>query len=128
MQINRQGLSSDVDSAVLSVSHISHFNIPRTAVTLKQLLNCVFLFTIYAPHSPAPLLKLRLTQMRIREFSQPEDIPSGTEALTSCEVKILFVFANQKLNALTHTIYAHIYTYRHTRNICMVTEMVCLGL
>ena len=41
-------------------------------VTFKQLLNCVFLFTIYAPESPAPLPKLRLTRVRMREFSQPE--------------------------------------------------------
>ena len=43
---------TDVDSAVLLVSH---FSIPRPAVTFKQLLNCVFLFTIYVPQSPPPL-------------------------------------------------------------------------
>ena len=60
-----------------SFTHIGRFKIPRPAVTFKQLLNCVCLFTIYAP----PLPKLRLTRVRMREFSQPEGIPSGTEAL-----------------------------------------------
>ena len=68
------GLSSDVDSAVLSVSHVGHFKIPRPAVTFKQLLNFIILFTIYAPQSPAPLPKLRLTGMCMRKFSQPEGI------------------------------------------------------
>ena len=40
-----------------------------------------FLFTIYTPQSPVPSPKLRLTRVRMREFSQPEGIPSGTEAL-----------------------------------------------
>ena len=66
----------------VSFIHIGHFNIPRPAVTFKQLLNCVFLFTIYVPHSPAPLPKLRLTRVCMREWSQPEGIPSWTEALT----------------------------------------------
>ena len=52
----------------VSFIHIGHFNIPRPAVTFKQLLNCVFLFTIYAPQSPATLPKLRLTRVRMREF------------------------------------------------------------
>ena len=65
-----------------SFTHISHFNIPRPAITLKQLQNWVFLFTVYAPQSPAPLPKLRLTWVHIREFSQPEGMPSGTEALS----------------------------------------------
>ena len=33
-----------------------------------------------APQNSAPLPKLRLTRVRMREFSQPEGIPSGTEA------------------------------------------------
>ena len=41
----------------------------------------VFLFTIYAPESPAPLPKLGLMQVCMCKFSQPEGIPSGTEAL-----------------------------------------------
>ena len=65
-----------------SFTHISHFNIPRPAVTFKQLQNCVFLFTIYAPQSPTLLPKLRLTWVHIHEFSQPEGMPSGTEALS----------------------------------------------
>jgi len=84
LNTNRRSLSSDVDSAVLSVSHTSvtstHFNIPRPAVTFEQLQNCIFLFTVYAPQSPAPLPKLRLTWRHIHDFSQPEGMPSGTEA------------------------------------------------
>ena len=52
----------------VSFIHIGHFNIPKPAVTFKQLLNCVFLFTIYAPQSPDTLPKLRLTRVRMREF------------------------------------------------------------
>ena len=48
---------------------------------LLLLSNCVFLFMIYAPQSPTPLPKLRLMQVCLREFSQPEVIPLGTEAL-----------------------------------------------
>ena len=65
MITNRRGVSSDADSAVLSVSHISHFSrktqfsgclkvTAQQPIALKQLLNCVFLFTIYAPQSPDP--------------------------------------------------------------------------
>ena len=75
-----------------SFTHLGHFDIPRQAITLKQLLNCVFLFTIYVPRqSPAPLPKLRLTRVRMHEFSQSEGIPSGTEALRwheTCEFKL----------------------------------------
>ena len=53
------------------------FNIPRPAVTFKQLLNCVFLFMIYAPKNPAPLPILRLSQVHMHKFSQPKDIPGN---------------------------------------------------
>ena len=42
----------------------------------------VFLFTIYTPESLAPLPKLGLMQVCVCTFSQPEGIPSGTEALS----------------------------------------------
>ena len=64
-----------------SFIHIDHVNIPRPAVSFKQLPTCVFLFTIYASQRPTPLPKLRLTRKRTHEFSQPEGILSGTEEL-----------------------------------------------
>ena len=67
LNTNGKGLSNDVDSdfvhtfsVKIQASDIGHFNIPRPAVTFKQVLNCTFLFMIYAPQSPTLLPKLRL--------------------------------------------------------------------
>ena len=82
---NGRGLSCDVGSAVLSVSH--------TLVTSSfQLLNCVFLFRIYAPQSPAPLPKLGLTRVCMCKFSHPKGIHSETEAFSAQSTLIFLPF------------------------------------
>ena len=67
-QNNGWGLSSDVCSAVLS--SVSHTSVISTFQGQPLLSDICFLFMIYAPQSPAPLLKLRLTRVCMREFSQ----------------------------------------------------------
>ena len=65
LNTNGRGLSGDVDSAVLSVSH--------TSVTSTLLSNSCwtasFCLRFMPPKSPAPLPKLKLTRVRMREFS-----------------------------------------------------------
>jgi len=72
-----RGVSHDMDSAVVSVSHTS----VSSAIFFKQLLNFVFLFTISAPQSPNPFAQIKTDAGAMHKFSQPEGIPSGTEAL-----------------------------------------------
>ena len=68
-----RGVSHDMDSAVLSVSHTS----VTSAITFKQLLNFVFLLTISAPQSPNPFAQIKTDASAMHKCSQPE----GTEAL-----------------------------------------------
>ena len=69
LNTNELGLSSDVDSAMLWVSHTS---VTSTFQVQPLLSKSCFLFTIYAPQSPTSLPKLRFTRVRMREFSQPK--------------------------------------------------------
>ena len=68
LKANGWGLSSDVGSTVFS--SVSHRSVTSTSHGQPLLSDICFLFMIYAPQSPAPLPKLRLTRVRMREFSQ----------------------------------------------------------
>ena len=52
------------------LSSVSHTSVISTFQGQPFLSDICFLFMIYAPQSPAPLPKLRLTRVRMREFSQ----------------------------------------------------------
>ena len=77
LNTNGRGLSSDVDSAVLSVSHTS-----VTSTFQGQPLHSNSCW--FAPQGHAPFPKLRLTHVRMSEFSQPK----GTEALSGLSISI----------------------------------------
>ena len=76
---NGRGLSVTWTVLSFQFTHIGHFSIPKPAVTFAELR----LFVHDWPSNPAPLPKLRLTQVRMGEFLYPEGIPWGTDALTS---------------------------------------------
>ena len=79
---NGRGLSSDVDNAVLGVSHTS----VTSTFQGQLLLSNTYFLSVHdvCPSKPAPLPKLKLTRVRMREFSDFKRIIIITYSVISC--------------------------------------------
>ena len=91
LNTNGWSLSSDVDSAVLSILHTSVTLTFQGQPLLSNSCWTVFFWTvfmIYAPQSPTPLPILRLMRVHMNKFSQPEGIPAGTEPLRQLDLDL----------------------------------------
>ena len=84
LNTNGRGLSSDVDSALLSVSHTAVTSTFQGQLLLSNGCSTASFCSRFMPlRTPPRCPNLRLTRVHMREFSQPEGVPLETEILTA---------------------------------------------